>query len=562
MVNLYILIPVLLLGLFLFVQVHNASKYKYMFRDVILSKSKKYQLSPVLRGRVYYPRYFYIPTLKTYLVYSDVDKTGPFRVYDSENRSEGKTYALINETGDSISTFETPLRFSNRSGSFYGPTTYIPFLETGKKGILPYDVIHNATLDMGKRDFEKLFIKLYTSSEYVEYINLRASGDDIHEAGIIFKRQGKVEILLAGLRESRMVRSYQQDDATNNFEDYYEPDIPKRETFPQSKPAIEMIPLETTNTNPFVYWRVGFKHEFRIKKYKTKYSSGLQGIAMYGPIPIFGPGETSGTAYVRFKTKGETFRIKILDVEKAGFIPAYNLGLRSFQLPQKYENKNSLVFMESAQNCGDNRLGGGVFVVRTATETNPSADIPSDMTEKQLESLPVTVQEALIHADEITSLKLYDKERTEWIPELERLKNLKHLEMTLPISEIPDAISKLPKLQSLTLQHCQIRKISPEIANLKELQDLDVFSNKITEFPAVFTEIKSLKRLNMGANDIAFIPENISELTDLEYLSVILTNVKTLPESMIGMKKLYVDDSKDLKSLLPESYAHLFNYNK
>ncbi|PWB27640.1 leucine-rich repeat domain-containing protein [Flavobacterium sp. HTF] len=563
MINYYILIPILLLGFYLFGQVQNPSKYKYLFRNVILSKSKKYQLSAVLRGRVYYPRYFYIPSLKQYLVYSDLDETGPFRVYDDRNyKSEGKTYAMLDEEGNNLTTFETPLRFSYRSGCFYGPSSYIPFLETGKKEIHNYDVIHNANLDLGSRDFEKLFIKLYTSSEYVEYINLRVSNDDIHEAGIIFRRQGKVEILLAGLRQSRMVRSFQEDRSINNFEDFYEPDVSKRETFPQSKPSVEMIPLETNNLNPFLYWRIGFKHEFKIEKYKAQYSSGLEAVAVYGILPIFRLGESLGTAYVRFKTKGETFRIKVLEVQKTSLIPAYNLGLRSFRLPKKYETKNSLVFMESVQNGGDNRLGGGVFVVRPAVDNNPSADIPSDITEKHFQTLPVALQEALLHPDETTSLKLYDKEITEWIPELERLKNLTHLEMTLPINEIPDGIAKLTKLQHLSLENCNIQKISTEITKLTELKELNLFSNKLTEFPSVITELKNLNRLNVGANKIAAVPENINQLKELRYLSLMMTDVKTLPESMIGMEKLYVESSNNLESLVPKSYEHLFNFTK
>ncbi|PKB17156.1 leucine-rich repeat domain-containing protein [Flavobacterium sp. 5] len=560
MINFYILIPVLLMGFFLFAQPRNSSKYKYLFRNTILSKSKKHELASVLRGRVYYPRYFYIPSLKQYMVYSDLDETGPFRMSQMKSKPEGKAYSLLDENGNNVITFETPLRFSSRSGSFYGASSYIPFLETGKKETHSYDQIYNSTLDLSRREFEKLFIQLYTSSEYVEFINLRTSGDDIHEAGVVFKRQDKVEVLLAGLRDSRMIRYFQEDKKINNFDDYYLPDIKDKETFPQSKPSIEMIWLETKDTNPFVHWRTGLNHEFRIKKYIGTYASGWRGIMKVGGIPIYAPSETSGTVYVRFKTKGETFRVKILDVEKFG--PAYNLGLRTFQLPASIRTKNSLVFMESVQNCGDNRLGGGVFVVRPTANTNSSADIPSDMTEEHFNTLPVTLQEALLDPNAVTSLKVYDENRREWIPELERLKNLTHLEITTAISEIPDAISKFPKLQELRMEHCNIDKISPQLAQLTELRELNLFSNKLTEFPLAFLELKNLKRLNIGANRISNLPSNINVLNQLEYLSLTLTEVTTLPESMIGMKKLYIDDSNDLEHKVPKEYKHLFVYTK
>ncbi|PJJ08623.1 hypothetical protein CLU83_1909 [Flavobacterium sp. 1] len=358
-----------------------------MFRNTILSKSKKYELAPVLRGRVYYPRYFYIPSVKQYIVYSDLDGTGPFRVYEKETKPYGKAYSLLDENGNNIVTFETPLSFSSRSGCFYGPTSYIPLLETGKKDALPYNQIHNSKLDLGARDFEKLFIQLYTSAEYIEFINLRVMGDQIHEAGVVFKRQGKLEILLSGVRDSRMICCSQENRTTNNREDYYLPDISKKETFPQSEPSTEMISLETSDANPFVHCRTGLFREFQIKKH-IGISSSRNGIPNNVLI------EAWSTTYVRFKTKGETFRIKILNVEKFG--PVYNLGLRTFQLPATIRTKNSLVFMESVQDCGDNRLGGGVFVVRPATNKNPSEDIPSDMTEKHFNSLPIKLQEELM----------------------------------------------------------------------------------------------------------------------------------------------------------------------
>lgn len=453
MTNLYILIFLLLLVFFLVPKFRKPSKYKYLFRYSILSKSKKYELAAVLRGRVYYPRYFYIPSLKQYIIYSDVDETGDFRFSDTVSQSSGNTYSLLDESGKNITVLKTTLSFSNRSGCFYGPASYIPILETGKTDQLPYDQIHNANLDLTRRDFEKLFIQLYTSSEYIEFVNLRVLGDQVHEAGVVFKRQGKIEILLSGVRDSRMVRQFREDTKRNNFDDYYLPDISKKETFPQSEPAIEMIWLETTNSNPFVYWRMGFKREFSIEKYKTEYSSGWNGIMELGGIPIYAPGEKSGTAYVRFKTKGETFRIKILEVEKVSFIPAYNLGLRTFQLPKNIRTKNSLVFMESMQNCGSNRLGGGVFVVRPATSINPSADIPSDMKEQHFNSLPINLQEALLDPDNCSGLKITDKQITKWIPEIERLKKLTHLDFNTSMTEIPDQIETFTKLKELTIEH-------------------------------------------------------------------------------------------------------------
>lgn len=561
MVNYYILIPVLLLGLILLAQTRNTSKYKHLFRNTILSKSGKQELAPVLRGRVYYPRYFFIPSLKQYMVYSDVDVTGSYSIY-ANPKSEGKNYAILNEEGIKLSTFETNLYFSSRSGSFYGAHDYIPFLESGKTDAVPYDQIHNEKLDLGEREFEKLFKELYVKADYVEYMNLRSSKNDIYESGVIFKHNGKIEILLSGLQKSNyMLRYSYQDPKTNNYyNDYYLPNILKKESFPQSSSSIEMIPLETKNTKPFRFVRTGFNREFQIKKYHKESSTGWNGIMELGPIPIYVPGESSGTTYVNFNTKGETFKLKFLDVVKADFQPVYFLGLHTFELPEKWRTENSLIFMEYVQNAGSNQLGGGVYVVRPATTNNPSADIPSDINEKDFDALPIALQVALLDPDHATSLTLYEPNCTIWIPEIDRLKNLTHLNINIDITEIPDNIAKFTKLESLTMSQCKIQKISPKIAELKGLKTLDISSNKLTEFPDIILELQSLKRLNIGFNEIASLPAAIAKMEQLRNLDMIDTKITVLPSSMIEMKKLYIYDGRVLENKVAPEYKHLFDY--
>ena len=559
---LLIVTAILLSGLLIISKAQSSSKYTFMFRNVILSESKTHELAPVLRGRVYYPRYFFIPSSNQYFVYSDVDETGPFKVYERNTKPDGKTYALLNEKGHVVDKVETPLRFSSRSGSFYGPHTYIPYFETGNNDTLPYHQVHNSALDMEKSAFEKLYLELHNTAEYVEFINLRASRDNDHQAGVIFKIQGKVEILLSGLRNSHMIRRFQEDLRTNNSDDYYLPDIRNTESYPQSPPSLEMVPLETNDTDPFSYWRTRLNPSFSIKKYNREGSSGWYGIMELAGIPISVPGESYGTASVRFKTRGETFNIKILEVEKADYRPLYNLGLRTFELPESIRTNESLVFMESVQDRGENRLGGGVFVVRSTNNTNPSADIPSDMTEEHFNTLPLNLQAALLDPENTTSLKLESEHIRKWIPEIERLTNLTHLEMSTGMTEIPDEIANLTKLENLSMTRGKLQKISPKIADLKALKDIDLFSNQFTEFPRVLLELEGLERLKIGGNDISSVPDDINRLENLKYLGISVTPIYTLPESITGMKELFVDDTQDLKNKLPAAYTHLFDYNK
>lgn len=558
----YILIPALVIGLSLASLAQNPAKYTYMFRNTILSKSKKYELAPVLRGRIYYPNYFYLPISKQYIVYTDVDKTGPYSTQIETSTHDGKTCALLNESGTVINTIETPFRFSSRSGTFYGTKNYIPWLETGKSDSVSYYKSYNNERDFSRQTFEKIFQELYIKADYVEFINLRGIDGDQYDAAVIFRIDGKLEILLSGLHKSHMSRNFHEDEKTNMRDDYYLPEISNQNSFPQSEPLIPTVPLETNNTNPFVHFRRPFTRPFQIKKYRKTYSSGWNGIMSLHGIPVYVPGEQEGVTCVKFRTKEDAFKIKLLEVPKTAFLPYYNLGLRTFQLPAKMIMPHSLVFVESAQNCGSNRLGGGVFVVRPATTYNPLADIPFGISEKRFSILPLALQNALMDPEHTTKLSIDDDNILEWIPEIEYLKNLTQLTFNTSIKILPDGIANVTKLEKLTMEGRKITQVSPRLSELQALKYLDLDRNPLTEFPNVILELKSLEHLSLNFTEIPSIPAEFSQLQNLTHLDLIDTKVKTLPESMITMKKLYIYDGGTLEQYLPDSYKHLFDYTK
>lgn len=562
MISFYILIPAFILGFFLVSQAQNPLKYTYLFRNTILSKSKKYELAPVLRGRIYYPHYFYLPITKQYIVYSDVDKTGPYSTQSDTHIRDGKTCALLNESGNVINTIETPFRFSSRSGAFYGTKQYIPWLETANSNPVSYYKIYNADRDFSRQLFEKTFQELYIKSDYIEFINLRGIDGDNYDAAVIFRIEGKLEILLSGLHKSHMSCHFQENEKTNNRDDYYLPEISNPNSFPQSEPLVGMVPLETNNTNPFVHFRRPYTRPFRITKYRKTYSSGWNGIMSFHGVPIYVPGEQEGVTCVKFWAKGDVFKIKLLEVPKTALLPYYNLGLRTFHLPDKMIMPHLLVFVESAQNCGSNRLGGGVFVVRPASTDNPSADIPFGITEQRFATLPLALQNALMDPEHAIKLSIADDHIQEWIPEIEYLKNLQELTFSTAINRLPNEIANLPNLERLTMQGRKITEVSPRLAELKALKYLDLDSNPITEFPKAILELKNLEHLSLNFTNISSIPSEFSQLENLTHLDLIDTKVKTLPESMIAMKKLYIYDGGSLEEQLPDTYKHLFDYTK
>ena len=541
----------------------NPLKYKYLFRKVILSESQQYELVPVLSGRVYKPGYFYLPAYEQYLVHSTVDKSGPFRFHKIHGESEDHVYVLLDAKGNIVRSFATELGFSTRSGSFYGATHYIPWIETGRTDSVPYDKIHNTDFHLDQKAFNQLLISLYNKAEYVEYISLKQSLDDDHQAGVVFKQKGRVELLLSGLRDRRLQRRYLESDSDNSLQEYFfTGTVANGKSYLSSPPTLKIQALHTRKNAPSSRVNHGSSKPFTVAAYNKQYSIALVGVAAIHGIPIFLPGYSEGTAYVNFKVNNDVFRIRILDVEKQAFIPAYNLGLRSLHLSENYQ-ADPLVFMESGQNSGENRLGGGVYVVRHHDEQKlPSTDLPEGITEKQYDKLPVNLQAALMNPDESTELIIYDKRITTWLTEIERLKNLTHLSYETSITEIPAAIANLDKLEVLNMNSCNIRSVSPKIGALKALRKLDLSGNEIREFPASLLSLHALEVLDIGDNPITTLPDEIGQLQSLTYLSVYSTALHDLPRSLISLDQLYINANKTLSSRLSEEYQHLFKFSK
>jgi hypothetical protein len=539
----------------------NPLKYKYLFRNTVLSESGKMELGAVLRGRVYYPKYFYYPAKNQYLVYSNVDRTGSFRKHSDKGEQQNRyTYALLDAQGQIIDTLETSLPFSERSGNLYGTTFYIPWLTTGKTEAVAYHKIHNQERNMSRQEFSDYFVSLYRMSDFVETIALRGLDDDKYEAGIVFKKNDSIEILLSSNRHSYMRRTFQEDKVTNHFGDLYLPDVSNAERYPLSEPLLGLVRLETKNTDPFTYYRHTTSNPFKIVKYVKTDGGGWNGIGKIYGVPLYVPGEQEGTAFMRFKAGEEVFRFRALEVVKADYLPIYNLGLRTFELPQNAQTPNGLVFMEFVQNMGDNRLGGGVFVVRPRSVDHPNADIPEGISEKRFNVLPLYLQAALMDPENTTELTIEDKNTHDWIPEIEYLKNLRVLNYNTSIKEVPDQLSLFPQLESLTMQGGSIVRVSPQLAQLRQLKYLSLSRNPLTEFPKGILALENLEHLDLNFTQVASIPEEFSKLQNLKFLDLIMTQVSSLPKSMLGMKKLYIYDGGSLEKQLPEEYHWLFKY--
>lgn len=535
--------------------------YPYLFRKKIRSSSGKYELKSVLYGRLYQVQYFFLPSTKQYLVYSNV---GTPAVFDDPIPFKRKEYTsvhvLLDETGSEVRRFETHERLSCKSGVFYSPTGYCDWLSTGDTTFRDYDLVLNKDLKMDQKTFNDTFKSEYKTATYCEIAYLRTSANEKYEAAIVFRSGNQVKALLAGISDSMLYGEYVEDPRTNGWEQVYSLRMSNAQEYPLSKPSLPMVRLETNNTYPFKFVRKPFSSPFQIKKYHKQYAAGWNGIATIKGIPIYVPGEVSGVSFVKARIDGETFRFRVQGVEK--FLFYYNLGLRTFQVPQAYRTEQSLTLMESVQNGGDDRIGGGTLVMRKVDAQSCADDLPADISEKRFDQLPIQLQEALMFPTQAVSLEIPGKMPV-WFPEIGLLTQLKRLTIHTTMKSMPDEIAQLTHLESLTIEGGDLEEVSPKLSRLKHLKHLNLFSNKIAIFPEEVVAIPTLETLTLSANEsLASIPASIVQLTRLKRLEIGMTAIRTLPEEMAEMHQLYIWDTADMAKRLPEKFQHLFDVYK
>lgn len=552
--------------------IKDLNKYKFLFRNDILSSAKKetqagdtiYQLAPVLRGKVYRPFYIYLPEQEQYLVCSNVEHFG-FRRYDPyapPHPTIVDSHVLLNKKGEVLHHFDTSLNLSVRSGMFFTDKFYINWLQSGDTTRLSYAGIYNSDVKMDAIQFADKFRELHAKANYFEFVNLRTQYDDNIGQGIVFKINNEWHILLDGVRDSHIYGQLLENDKTGvdthryslKF-DYKDSDRKLEDPYPQSEPLIKTTYLETNDTNPYHFNTWASHDGLKIVKYEKQSSTGWQGVAEIKGIPIFVPGTGEGIAFMTYKTPKGDIHFKIPDVTKYDYRSVYNLGVRAFKLPAEVKVDEPLVFIESTQNFAHYlRDGGGVYVIRPClARDRKTSDLPNEITEERYNELPLSLQVALMDIHGTTQLKVGT-----WYPELLLLHNLSYLKITASLSALPDEIAALDKLEVLDLEGCGLESITPKIAELKHLKQLNLYSNRLTRFPLQICELKELTHLAIGGNDIHELPNTISKLNNLKKLNLLLLNDISLPETMVDMKKLRIERAGELKETLPAEFHFLF----
>lgn len=136
------------------------------------------------------------------------------------------------------------------------------------------------------------------------------------------------------------------------------------------------------------------------------------------------------------------------------------------------------------------------------------------------------IDELKIHNDNIVCVEDIDK-----------LPNLKRLELPFNPIGFPEKICNLKDLRYLDLKMCRINSIPKNIKNLINLEELVLTWNKLEEIPEEIKELKNLKHLCVHGNSIKKIPEWIND-TNITLLCIKENPLIEKPE--LKIKEVYM----------------------
>lgn len=158
-----------------------------------------------------------------------------------------------------------------------------------------------------------------------------------------------------------------------------------------------------------------------------------------------------------------------------------------------------------------------------------------------------SVQETEGVADEIVQYLNLKKDDAVFPSKVFQFKNLKTLtigdyqdyysQTHAPLSNIPEEIGVLSKLEGLTIINTAIKSLPESVGKLKKLETLNVMNCQLESLPDSLFLLPKLKYIFADNNKIATIPDHI-QLSNLNSLSIANNQLRTLPEILASLPKL------------------------
>ena len=122
--------------------------------------------------------------------------------------------------------------------------------------------------------------------------------------------------------------------------------------------------------------------------------------------------------------------------------------------------------------------------------------------------------------------------------DIAKLKNLRNLYLSGPITTIPDLSPMGDRLLVLQLKDTNIEYIPPWISNMRNLRHLDLSLNNFQCLPPGLFMLSKLKYLSLKDTCIEYIPSSISKLISLNTLDLSYNEISYIPSNTFGLLNL------------------------
>ena len=112
------------------------------------------------------------------------------------------------------------------------------------------------------------------------------------------------------------------------------------------------------------------------------------------------------------------------------------------------------------------------------------------------------------------------------------------LSLYLNLTELPESLGQLTRLQSLKLSGNQLLTLPESLGQLSRLRLLDLSHNRLTTLPESLGELKQLQQLYLTHNQLTSLPESLGELKQLQQLYLAHNQLTSLPASLSQLTHL------------------------
>lgn len=173
------------------------------------------------------------------------------------------------------------------------------------------------------------------------------------------------------------------------------------------------------------------------------------------------------------------------------------------------------------------------------------------------------ISKSIFNIDKIIYIELFKCElNTFCFDNITKLYKLETLSLNCSkIRELPEIISKIKSLKVLSVTNTDIQEFADFLKHLVNLRYLNLIGTKINFIPTIIGKLKNITHLYLGGTNILTLPVELEALTKMKALVLTNTQLESLPDwicSYKNLKELYTGRNKKLQRL-PKNIGDLVN---